>query len=421
VFQALYRKWRPRVFEDVVGQPQITSTLLNELRTGCVGHAYLFTGSRGTGKTTCAKILAKAVNCLDPHDGDPCNACDICRGIDSGAVLDVVEIDAASNNGVDNIRDLREETAFSPAAAKYRVYIIDEAHMLSGGAFNALLKTLEEPPAYVIFILATTEVHKIPATILSRCQRFDFRRIPAGGNSGAAPIHRRLRATGREEALASTAADDPALLRGLAARATPAELDYFVACVSELLSRLTRTAIRRTDGEMCLMKMALRGSAAPAPAADPAAAAAPAPAPQPPVRTEGPLRAAAAPQPAPDGQPAPAEQSAPAAVPPPAPAAGSPEKLKNAVLSMVQSKVTPAVRTYLRMAEFSDERGALLIRVREEALGFMAKPALLDLLRETAQALSYTDVVVKGPAPAAPSDALTDLLKNARELGVETK
>jgi DNA polymerase-3 subunit gamma/tau len=179
VFQALYRKWRPRVFEDVVGQPQITSTLLNELRTGCVGHAYLFTGSRGTGKTTCAKILAKAVNCLDPHDGDPCNACDICRGIDSGAVLDVVEIDAASNNGVDNIRDLREETAFSPAAAKYRVYIIDEAHMLSGGAFNALLKTLEEPPAYVIFILATTEVHKIPATILSRCQRFDFRRIPA--------------------------------------------------------------------------------------------------------------------------------------------------------------------------------------------------------------------------------------------------
>jgi DNA polymerase-3 subunit gamma/tau len=179
VFQALYRKWRPRVFEDVVGQPQVTKTLLNELRTGAVGHAYLFTGSRGTGKTSCAKILSKAVNCLDPKDGDPCGECEICRGIDSGAVLDVVEIDAASNNGVDNIRALRDETAFSPARAKYRVYIIDEVHMLSAGAFNALLKTLEEPPAYVIFILATTEVQRIPATILSRCQRFDFRRIPA--------------------------------------------------------------------------------------------------------------------------------------------------------------------------------------------------------------------------------------------------
>jgi DNA polymerase-3 subunit gamma/tau len=177
VYQALYRKWRPTVFEDVVGQPHITTTLKNEVVKGSVAHAYLFTGSRGTGKTTCAKILAKAVNCLNPHGGDPCNECDNCRGIEQGAIMDVVEIDAASNNGVDNIRDLREEAVFSPAVAKYRVYIIDEAHMLSGGAFNALLKTLEEPPAYVIFILATTEVHKIPATILSRCQRFDFRRI----------------------------------------------------------------------------------------------------------------------------------------------------------------------------------------------------------------------------------------------------
>ena len=179
MYQALYRKWRPRVFEDVAGQPHITTTLKNELIAGRVAHAYLFTGSRGTGKTTCAKILAKAVNCLHPNNGDPCNECESCRGIDSGAVMDVVEIDAASNNGVDNIRDLREETVYSPASVKYRVYIIDEVHMLSGGAFNALLKTLEEPPAYVIFILATTEVHKIPATILSRCQRFDFRRIPA--------------------------------------------------------------------------------------------------------------------------------------------------------------------------------------------------------------------------------------------------
>ncbi len=178
LYQALYRKWRPRVFEDVAGQPNITETLKNEVMAERIAHAYIFTGSRGTGKTTCAKILAKAVNCLNPHGGDPCNECENCRGIETGSLLDVVEIDAASNNGVDNIRDLREETVYTPASAKFRVYIIDEAHMLSTGAFNALLKTLEEPPAYVIFILATTEVHKIPATVMSRCQRFDFRRIP---------------------------------------------------------------------------------------------------------------------------------------------------------------------------------------------------------------------------------------------------
>jgi len=179
LYQVLYRKWRPKVFADVYGQPTVTTALRNELRTGRLAHAYLFTGSRGTGKTTCAKILAKAVNCLNPRDGDPCCECEICRGIDDGSILDVVEIDAASNNGVDNIRDLQEEAGFTPVAAKYRVYIIDEVHMLSAGAFNALLKTLEEPPAHVIFILATTEVHKLPATILSRCQRFDFGRIPA--------------------------------------------------------------------------------------------------------------------------------------------------------------------------------------------------------------------------------------------------
>ncbi|MDU6306461.1 MAG: DNA polymerase III subunit gamma/tau [Clostridium sp.] len=177
MYQVLYRKWRPRQFSDVVGQPQVTSTLKNELLSGRLAHAYLFTGSRGTGKTTCAKILAKAVNCLNPQNGDPCGECEICRGLDNGSVMDVVEIDAASNNGVENIRTLREEANFTPAAAKYRVYIIDEVHMLSIGAFNALLKTLEEPPEHVIFILATTEVHKLPATILSRCQRFDFRRI----------------------------------------------------------------------------------------------------------------------------------------------------------------------------------------------------------------------------------------------------
>lgn len=177
MYQVLYRKWRPRVFSDVVGQPQVTITLKNELKSNRISHAYLFTGSRGTGKTTCAKILSKAVNCLNPQDGDPCGECENCIGIDNGSILDIVEIDAASNNGVDNIRMLREEAAFTPACAKYRVYIIDEVHMLSTGAFNALLKTLEEPPKHVVFILATTEIHKIPATILSRCQRFDFNRI----------------------------------------------------------------------------------------------------------------------------------------------------------------------------------------------------------------------------------------------------
>lgn len=176
--KALYRKWRPQVFSDVSGQSHITETLIHEVEVGRLSHAYLFTGSRGTGKTTCAKILSKAVNCLNPQNGNPCNECEVCRGIDDGSILDVTEIDAASNNGVDNIRDLREEANFTPAVAKYRVYIIDEVHMLSTGAFNALLKTLEEPPSHVLFILATTEVHMLPATILSRCQRFDFRRIP---------------------------------------------------------------------------------------------------------------------------------------------------------------------------------------------------------------------------------------------------
>ena len=177
MYQVLYRKFRPQTFADVSGQSAVTTALKNEIKNHRLAHAYLFTGCRGTGKTTCAKILAKAVNCQNPQNGDPCNRCEICRGIDDGSIMDIVEIDAASNNGVDNIRELREEVNFTPSAATYRVYIIDEVHMLSTGAFNALLKTLEEPPAHVIFILATTEVHKLPATILSRCQRFDFGRI----------------------------------------------------------------------------------------------------------------------------------------------------------------------------------------------------------------------------------------------------
>ena len=178
MYQALYRKYRPRFFRDVAGQEHITSVLSKEVAEGTFGHAYLFTGSRGIGKTTCAKILAKAVNCPNEKDGEPCGECEICRGIDEGSLLDITEMDAASNRNIDDIRDLRSEANFTPAVAKYRVYIIDEAHMLTKEAANALLKIMEEPPEHVIFILATTEVHRLPATILSRCMRFDYRRMP---------------------------------------------------------------------------------------------------------------------------------------------------------------------------------------------------------------------------------------------------
>ena len=176
-YRVLYRKYRPKVFDDVVGQPQVTVTLKNELKSGRVNHAYLFTGTRGTGKTTCAKILSKAVNCLSSVDGDPCCQCEICKGIENGEIFDVIEMDAASNRRLDDIRDVIEKVSYTPERGSYRVFIIDEVHMLTNEAFNALLKTLEEPPAHVIFILATTEVHKLPATIMSRCQRFDFHRI----------------------------------------------------------------------------------------------------------------------------------------------------------------------------------------------------------------------------------------------------
>ena len=176
-YQALYRKYRPQTFDDVLGQMAVTQTMKTQLASGRMGHAYLFTGSRGTGKTTCARILAKAVNCLHPQNGNPCNVCEACRSIDEGSCMDVLEIDAASNNGVDNVRDLRDDAVYTPSQVKMRVYIIDEVHMLSISAFNALLKIIEEPPEHLLFILATTELHKVPATILSRCQRFSFRRI----------------------------------------------------------------------------------------------------------------------------------------------------------------------------------------------------------------------------------------------------
>ena len=180
MYQALYRKWRPRTFDDVVGQSHITDTLKQQVAGDRLSHAYLFTGTRGTGKTTCAKILSRAVNCQAPVDGNPCNQCPACLGIENGSILDVLELDAASNNGVDQVRALRDEAVYTPAAVRKRVYIVDEVHMLSTPAFNALLKILEEPPAHLMFILATTELHKVPATIKSRCQQFSFKRILPG-------------------------------------------------------------------------------------------------------------------------------------------------------------------------------------------------------------------------------------------------
>ena len=226
MYQALYRKWRPRSFDDVIGQSHITETLKRQVDSGRLSHAYLFVGTRGTGKTTCAKILSRAVNCESPINGNPCNKCPSCLGIESGSILDVVELDAASNNGVDNVRALRDEAVYSPAAVKKRVYIVDEVHMLSPSAFNALLKILEEPPEHLMFILATTELHKIPATILSRCQRFSFKRILP------ADIAKRLKFVSSEENISLT--DDGAeLLARLADGAMRDALSLLDQCGSE--------------------------------------------------------------------------------------------------------------------------------------------------------------------------------------------
>ena len=240
MYRALYRKWRPQRFEDVVGQRAIVTALKNQITANRVGHAYLFTGVRGTGKTTCAKIFAKAVNCLHPVNGDPCGECEICKGIDNGSILDVVEMDAASNNGVDDIRDLRDETAYTPSACKYKVYIIDEVHMLSTAAFNALLKTLEEPPAHVIFILATTEIQKVPATILSRCQRYDFTRI------GPEDIARRVEYIAGEEKL-ELSPDGAELIARLADGALRDALSILDTCAG-VTTKIDADVVRRMAG-----------------------------------------------------------------------------------------------------------------------------------------------------------------------------
>lgn len=237
-YQVLYRKYRPKTFEDVIGQPQVTVTLKNELRAGRINHAYLFTGTRGTGKTSCAKILSKAVNCQSPIDGEPCCECEICKGIESGEIFDVVEMDAASNRGIDDIRKIVEKIAFTPERGKYRVFIVDEVHMLTTEAFNALLKTLEEPPSHVLFILATTEVHKLPATILSRCQRFDFHRI------SATDVAQRIKNITEKEG--GTITDEAALLVAVIAD----------GAVRDALSLLDRCLALRNDVDVDVVRSA---------------------------------------------------------------------------------------------------------------------------------------------------------------------
>lgn len=241
MYQALYRKWRPKTFSDVVGQEHVTETLQRQVAEGRLSHAYLFTGTRGTGKTTCAKILAKAVNCEHPENGNPCNKCQSCLGIESGGFLDVMELDAASNNGVDHVRALRDEAIYSPAQVKKRVYIIDEVHMLSIAAFNALLKIIEEPPEHLLFILATTELNKVPATILSRCQRFSFRRLRPEDIAG------RLNFIAYQEGIQI----EPAALRLLSRLADGALRDgvsLLDQCASACTGELTEELVCRTLG-----------------------------------------------------------------------------------------------------------------------------------------------------------------------------
>ncbi len=245
MYRALYRKWRPKAFDDVIGQADITTALKNQILHGRIGHAYLFTGTRGTGKTTCARIFAKAINCQAQRQGEPCGECPVCRGIDEGGITDITEIDAASNNGVDSIRDLRDETVYTPSVCAYKVYIIDEVHMLSMAAFNALLKIMEEPPAHVIFILATTEIHKVPATIRSRCQRFDFSRISPD------LIEARLAFVAREEGidLAEEAAGLIARLADGAMRDALSILDTCAGVTNTVDEPLVRRMAGVTDKE----------------------------------------------------------------------------------------------------------------------------------------------------------------------------
>ncbi len=513
--QALYRKWRPLSFDDVVGQRHITSALKAQAASGRLSHAYLFTGTRGTGKTTCAKILARAANCLSPIDGGPCNQCESCRASLAESAVDITEIDAASNNGVDNIREIREEVNYSPAALKMRVYIIDEVHMLSTGAFNALLKTLEEPPEHVLFILATTEIHKVPATILSRCQRYDFRRIsPAvvadrllyiAGQEGlnleksAALLLARLgdgsmrdaislldrcaagdavidqqrvqqclgvaenqtvmalfQAVSRQDAAGALdlfydcyqqgrdivslfdellslirdlyivqAVSDPSAalessyftleeLRQAAQGLSPALLEFCVQTIGETLARLTRSAIRRADAEICLLKLCRGPDAIPAP--QPASLSpVSAPAARPPSRSRP-----AEPHPGPPSPAEPAACESPAAQP--ASSSSDPEVRDRFFAALKGSPMNPAAAAYIRLADYQAQGAVLSVAVDEEGLLLLDRPRVVGQLETAAQKCGFSAVRLRAkgaPEKSEPaSEGLEDILRTARSLGV---
>ena len=508
--QALYRKWRPITFDDVVGQQHITAALKAQVQTGRLSHAYLFTGTRGTGKTTCAKILARAVNCLSPVNGNPCNQCENCRAVLEDAAMDVLEIDAASNNGVDNIREIRDEVNYAPTALPLRTYIIDEVHMLSPGAFNALLKTLEEPPEHALFILATTEIHKVPATILSRCQRYDFRRISPAAigdrlltiaraenlslSPEAALLLARLGDGSMRDAISlldrCVAGDTPidlhhvqsclgvaenqqllslfsalckkdaaqaltvfsqcydqgrdmislfdellSLIRDIyliqsiknadnsltgsfftteelkqaASEASPEFLDFAAGVIGETLSRLTRSAIRRADGEMCLLRLC-RGPVLLSPVPQqsaPAAPVSPAAAPAAPA-------APAASSPASKGESAKGKGSS---------SPGDTDARDRFFAALKGTPMNPAAATYIRLAHYSLKGDLLVIGVDEEGLLLLDRPRVVTLLEQAAHKAGFSGVRLrsKSAAPAQEEGALDEVLDTARSLGVDVR
>ena len=481
MYQALYRKWRPRTFDDVVGQSHITDTLKQQVAGDRLSHAYLFTGTRGTGKTTCAKILSRAVNCQAPVDGNPCNQCPACLGIENGSILDVLELDAASNNGVDQVRALRDEAVYTPAAVRKRVYIVDEVHMLSTPAFNALLKILEEPPAHLMFILATTELHKVPATIKSRCQQFSFKRILPGQiaqrlgyvaqqegidltREGAALLAR-LYGNGKDvgsvlEELSSLARDlllrktapqggaalltggyDEATMRTLGEQLTAPRLLQMLKLLQNALPDLARSTNRRTDAELCLIRLSderlddsfaglaarvarleeqlAGGAPVPAPVPAQTAPAPAAPAPQavsvsdaPPWEEERPPL-----PPEPEEEPSWTAPQPERPAPPPAPAAPEAAAENSAFwpsfVAGLRGKVPPSVLPYLNnSAKVAGvwKNGALTLWVDTEfTRAMLNKPAILQALSQAASTCfgvpeARVSVVV-GQPPASQSTA----------------
>ena len=531
---ALYRKWRPLTFDQVIGQDHITSALQSQVQQGRVSHAYIFTGTRGTGKTTCAKILARAVCCENPINGEPCNQCPSCLTILEDSTSDCSEIDAASYTGVDNIRAIREEALYTPTMLSRRIFIIDEVHMLSASAFNALLKIMEEPPAHVLFVLATTDIHKVPATILSRCQRFDFRRVsvsaiaerllhiaekegysltpdaaemiarlgdgsvrdsislydrcmPYNGTvdakrvteslgmpdsdgiarmyeyivdrdgAGAMSVFLEMYSSGKDiisvfDSLLSLVRDIYVVkltnkaeylsvnsidrVKALADKTEMSSLEFYVNCISELLQRLTRTAARRADGEVCLLKMSMGGAvAAPVVLTAPAAsvkAAAPAakPDPKPEVTPAQPVVERIA-EPAPVDAPAQAPVAAPTQTvapssdtfkPTPKRTEQAADGLKQSFLNLVSTKVNPGVRTFIGMSDIKSSEQRLRIEAPDESLRILNKPEYIAIFKEAAAALGFSDVTVSKkvdvPPPLSPIDSI---LNKAQSMGIHVE